>query len=83
MQVGSVFIFFAQFYSGLAVLLLLGMAGIGAQQHRMRLSSAWIFVAWLSYYLYIGGDTFLEHYLIGFFFLAANSAHHFSIELTV
>ena len=57
--------------SGWLIVLLLGAAGLWLAPKRVMLGGLFIYLAWLGYYLYIGGDHFIERHLIGLFILAA------------
>jgi hypothetical protein len=52
-------------HSGLGVLLALGLAGLALSGPRRLLAGAAVVLAWLGYFVYIGGDHFLERHLIG------------------
>jgi len=71
LPIGLVFLGATLFNSGLALHLLLGLAGLKFEYRRKALAGVFIILAWLSYYLYVGGDAFIERHLIGLYILAA------------
>lgn len=68
---GLNFILLAILNSGLLVVLLFGLFGLILSQRRVALAGAFIIIAWLMYYLYIGGDWGIERHLVGLYFLSA------------
>jgi len=71
LPVGAILLLAALLYSGLFVMLIVGLAGLGLEPRRVRLAGFFIFIYWLAYYVYIGGDVYFERHLVGLFALAA------------
>jgi hypothetical protein len=69
--IGGQFLLAALFNSGLVIFLLFGLAGLWLEPRRKGLAGLFIILAWVAYYLYIGGDVYFERHLIGIYFLSA------------
>ncbi len=69
--IGLLFLRVSVFNSGLIVFLLFGLAGLWLESRRIWLAGLFIILAWLTYYLYIGGDVYIERHLTGLYFLMA------------
>ena len=58
--------------SGIGLVGVLGVVGLALQRNwRLLIAAAFIEATWLAYYVYIGGDHFLERHLIGFLLFSA------------
>jgi hypothetical protein len=55
--------------SGLLIFLLIGVAGLWLEPRKIGLAGIVVILAWLFYYIYIGGDGYFERHLIGLYFL--------------
>jgi hypothetical protein len=62
---------FTLFNSGLAIFLLLGLAGLKFERKKAAIACLLIIIGWLAYYVYMGGDWVFERHLIGLYFFAA------------
>ncbi|MHA2402601.1 MAG: hypothetical protein ACXADH_06370 [Candidatus Kariarchaeaceae archaeon] len=71
LPLGAKFLFATLTISGLVIFLILGVAGIWLENRRKKLAGIFIIIAWIAYYIYIGGDGYVERHLIGIYFLAA------------
>jgi hypothetical protein len=71
LKAGGVLLLFALINSGLLVILLYGLAGLLTRPKRIRLAALFVLLAWVGYYLVIGGDTYFDRHLVGWFILAA------------
>jgi hypothetical protein len=66
---------FTLFNSGLAIFLILGLAGLRYERRNAVLACLLIIIGWIAYYIYMGGDWQFERHLVGmYFFTAALSA---------
>ncbi len=63
--------------SGGLVILLAGLFGIPFLPRLNRLSATITLAGWIAYYVYIGGDLYLERHLIGVFVLSAGLSQYF------
>ena len=70
-RVASMFLRASVFYSGLIIFLLFGIAGLWLESRRIFFAGIFVALSWVSYYLYIGGDGYIERHLIGLYFLLA------------
>ncbi len=57
--------------SGLIIFLIFGLAGLWLESRRIWLAGLFLALVWLGYYLYIGGDVYIERHLVGLYFLMA------------
>jgi len=71
LRTGAILLQLAMLYSGLSVLFLVGIAGLLTESKRVRFAGLFLILAWLTYYLFIGGDFYFERHLIGLFILMA------------
>jgi hypothetical protein len=63
------------------VLLLAGIFGLMAEPKSIRISALITITGWMAYYVYIGGDLFLERHLIGVMVLSAGFSQSFFVRI--
>jgi hypothetical protein len=71
LPIGANFLFSTIANSGLVIFLILGIAGLWLESRKIKIAGLFIILSWIAYYLYIGGDVFVERHLIGMYFLGA------------
>lgn len=59
------------FETGLPFFLIFGLIGLAIRGKRALIAGGGVFLGWLGYFIYIGGDHFLERHLIGLYVLGA------------
>jgi hypothetical protein len=73
----GMFLFLKSMSSGWAVFVVLGMLGVLSAPKAYRLAVLLTILGWSSYYIYIGGDLFLERHLFGVAALSAAISGYF------
>ncbi len=63
--------------SGTLILLMMGLFGLLASPKSVRIAAVITLAGWMAYYVYIGGDLFLERHLIGVMVLATGFSGSF------
>ncbi len=63
------------------ILLVVGLFGLLAESRSIRLSGLITMAGWIAYYVYIGGDLFLERHLIGVMVLSAGLSQSFFMRI--
>ena len=69
--VALIFLRSTLFNSGLFIFLLFGLAGLWLESRKIWFAGLFITLAWISYYLFIGGDVYIERHFVGLYFIMA------------
>lgn len=81
LPVGSLILGYVLAFSGLPFIMLTGLAGLWLERRRILLAVGFTILAWMGYYVIIGGDYLLERHLIGAFYLAGAASAPFWTRL--
>ena len=69
-RAGGIFLLTIFSFSSLAIFLLFGIAGLRLEVRKVSWAGLLIFISWILYYLYMGGDIYYERHLIGLILLS-------------
>ena len=71
MPIGFLFLQTILINSGLVIFFFFGLAGLWLVPRRKSFAGLFVVLAWIGYYVYIGGDIYLERHIISLYFLLA------------